>query len=148
MKKLKFSKDEGSAFYTELLHEVDIHFNKNGISKSGNRKMYFKMVMYFSLNIILYQQMITSSSPTLFVIFYLLMGLSVLLTAFNVSHDACHGVAVKSKFWNNFLFQLSFNLQGNNAYVWGKNHNESHHAFTNVEAVSYTHLTLPTKRIV
>jgi len=61
------------------------------------------------------------------------MGLSVLLTAFNVSHDAAHNVAVKSKFWNNFLFSLSFNLQGNNAYVWRKNHNESHHLYTNIE---------------
>lgn len=147
MKKLKFSKDEGSVFYKELLDEVDLYFNTKNISKSGNRKMYFKMIIYFSLNILLYLQMISASSTTTFLILYLLMGLSVLLTAFNISHDACHGVAVKSKFWNDFLFQLSFNLQGNNAYVWGKNHNDSHHAFTNVEGSDIDVLNNPLFRM-
>jgi len=147
MKKVRFSKDEGSLFYQELLQAVDQHFHNNNIPKYGNRKMYFKMGLYFSLNILLYGVMMTSTSPTQFLIFYLLMGLSVLLTAFNTSHDACHGVAVKSKFWNNFLFQLSFNLQGNNAYVWGKNHNESHHAFTNVEGSDIDVLNNPLFRM-
>ena len=31
------------------------------------------------------------------------------------------------------MFSLRFNLQGNNAYVWRKNHNESHHLYTNIE---------------
>ncbi len=75
------------------------------------------------------------------------MGLSILLTAFNISHDAAHGVAVKSKFWNKFLFQLSFNLQGNNAYVWGKNHNESHHLYTNVEGSDIDVLNNPLIRM-
>lgn len=147
MKRLKFSKDEGTAFYAELLQEVDSYFVTNNISKSGNQKMYFKMSMYFSLNIILYLLMISSSSVISFYVFYLLMGLSVLLTAFNISHDACHGVAVKSKFWNDFLFQLSFNLQGNNAYVWGKNHNDSHHAYTNVEGSDIDVLNNPLFRM-
>ncbi len=95
--------------------------------------MYFKIVLYFGLDLLFYLLMINSESPAAFYTFYLLMGLSVLLTAFNISHDAAHGVAVKSRKWNRFLFQLSFNLQGNNAYVWGKNHNESHHLYTNIE---------------
>jgi len=91
--------------------------------------------------------MITSTSALGFYVFYLLMGLSVLLTAFNISHDAAHGVAVKSKFWNRFLFSLSFNLQGNNAYVWGKNHNESHHLYTNVEGSDIDVLNNPLFRM-
>lgn len=75
------------------------------------------------------------------------MGLSILLTAFNISHDAAHGVAVKSKFWNKVLFSLSFNLQGNNAYVWGKNHNESHHLYTNVEGSDIDVLNNPLLRM-
>lgn len=132
MKKLRFSKDEGSTFYQELLQEVDQYFHNNDIPKYGNRKMYFKMGLYFSLNILLYGLMMTSSSPTLFFTFHLLMGLSVLLTAFNISHDACHGVAVKSKFWNNFLFQLSFNLQGN-----GFNAHALHHLLPHVCHIHY-----------
>lgn len=132
MKKLKFAKDEGSDFYRELHQEVNAYFKTKGLSKSGNAKMYFKIAMYFGFDLLFYMLMIQADEPVSFFIFYLLMGLSVLLTAFNVSHDAAHGVAVKSKRWNKFLFSLSFNLQGNNAYVWGKNHNESHHLYTNI----------------
>ena len=133
MNKLKFSKDEGSDFYKELNEKVEAYFSGKGISKTGNNTMIFKIILYFGFDILFYVLMITSTTTVGFYTFYLLMGLSVLLTAFNVSHDAAHGVAVKSKYWNKLLFLLSFNLQGNNAYVWGKNHNESHHLYTNVE---------------
>ena len=109
--------------------------------------MYLKIILYFGLDIFFYALMITSSSIPVFYISYLLLGLSVLLTAFNISHDAAHGVAVKSKFWNKILFQLSFQLQGNNAYVWGKNHNESHHLYTNIEGSDIDVLNNPLVRM-
>lgn len=133
MNKLKFKSDEGSAFYKELTTAVNNYFSSNQVAKQGNRTMHAKIALYFGLDVLFYLLAITSTHVALFYIFYLLTGLCVLLTAFNVSHDAAHGVAVKSKYWNNFLFQLSFNLQGNNAYVWGKHHNESHHLYTNIE---------------
>jgi linoleoyl-CoA desaturase len=133
MKKLKFAKDEGTVFYKELNEQIDGYFSQQKLQKSGNKTMLFKIFLYFSLDIFFYALMVTSTSSAAFFTFYTLMGISVLLTAFNISHDAAHGVAVKSKFWNKLLFQLSFNLQGNNAYVWGKNHTESHHLYTNIE---------------
>lgn len=147
MNKLKFSKDEGSEFYKELNAKIEHYFAEKGVRKTGDRKMIFKIFLYFSLDILFYGLMITSATTLGFYIFYLLMGLSVLLTAFNISHDAAHGVAVKSKFWNKFLFSLSFNLQGNNAYVWGKNHNESHHLYTNVEGSDIDVLNNPLFRM-
>jgi linoleoyl-CoA desaturase len=147
MKKLKFTQDEGSAFYKELMEKVEAYFSERKIAKTGNRLMYFKIALYFSLDVIFYFLMLNAPSLGLFYLFYLLMGLSILLTAFNVSHDAAHGVAVKSRFWNKMLFQLSFNLQGNNAYVWGKNHNESHHLYTNVEGSDIDVLNNPLVRM-
>ena len=147
MKKLKFTRDEGTLFYKELHQKIDAYFTEKGISRSGNGLMKFKIIMYFSLDILFYILMITSTSVFAFYSFYLLMGLSVLLTAFNISHDASHGVAVKSKFWNKLLFSVSFNLQGNNAYVWGKNHNESHHLYTNVEGSDIDVLNNPLIRM-
>jgi linoleoyl-CoA desaturase len=147
MNKLKFIKDEGSKFYKELNEKVDQYFSEKGISKTGNATMKFKIVLYFSLNILFYVLMISSTTTVGFYAFYLLMGLSVLLTAFNISHDAAHGVAVKSKFWNKVLFSLSFNLQGNNAYVWGKHHIESHHLYTNVEGSDIDVLNNPLFRM-
>lgn len=147
MNKLIFSKDEGSDFYKELNERVEQYFKQNNICKTGNNKMIFKIALYFSLDVLFYVLMITSTTTLGFYSFYLLMGLSVLLTAFNISHDAAHGVAVKSKFWNRLLFSLSFNLQGNNAYVWGKNHNESHHLYTNVEGSDIDVLNNPLFRM-
>jgi linoleoyl-CoA desaturase len=147
MNKLRFIKDEGSEFYKELNEQIELYFVQNGLKKTGNAKMFFKIFLYFGLDILFYTLMITSHSVLAFYAFYLLMGLSVLLTAFNVSHDAAHGVAVKSKFWNQLLFTLSFNLQGNNAYVWGKNHNESHHLYTNIEGSDIDVLNNPLFRM-
>ncbi len=147
MQKLKFTKDEGSEFYIELNEKVERYFSEKGIRKTGNKTMIFKIILYFSLDILFYGLMITSTTAIGFYTFYLLMGLSVLLTAFNISHDAAHGVAVKSKFWNKLLFSLSFNLQGNNAYVWGKNHIESHHLYTNVEGSDIDVLNNPLFRM-
>jgi linoleoyl-CoA desaturase len=147
MNKLKFTKDEGSDFYKELNERIAQYFSEKGIRKTGNKTMIFKIILYFSLDILFYGLMITSTTTIGFYTFYLLMGLSVLLTAFNISHDAAHGVAVKSKFWNKVLFSLSFNLQGNNAYVWGKNHNESHHLYTNIEGSDIDVLNNPLFRM-
>ena len=147
MKKLIFTKDEGTAFYKELKARIDIYFLTNKTEKRGNSKMLFKIIMYLTLDVVFFILMITSTSVLSFYLFYLAMGLSVLLTAFNISHDAAHGVVVKSKFWNKFLFSLTFNLQGNNAYVWGKNHNESHHLYTNVEGSDIDVLNNPVLRM-
>ena len=63
MKKLKFSKDNGTEFYKELQERLDAYFRHQRIDKTGNRTMYLKMVMYFSLDIVFYSLMITSTSP-------------------------------------------------------------------------------------
>jgi linoleoyl-CoA desaturase len=147
MQKLKFTRDEGTLFYQELRERVDNYFTTNNIQRTGNGIMITKIILYFSLDILFYSLMITSNDLLSFYSFYLLMGISVLLTAFNVSHDAAHGVAVKSKYLNKLLFQFSFNLQGNNAYVWGKNHNESHHLYTNIEGSDIDVLNNPLFRM-
>lgn len=133
MKKLKFSKDEGTEFYQTLNRRIHTYFDENNLSFRGSPLMNFKIALYFGLVAVFYILMLNTASLPLFYTFYLAMCLFVLLTAFNVSHDAAHGVAVKNKKLNDFLFELSFNLQGNNAFIWKKYHNESHHLYTNIE---------------
>lgn len=147
MNKLRFAKDEGSEFYRELKIETEKHFAITGHERTGGLKMLVKILVYFGLDILFYYGMIHSETLFSFYCYYLLMGLSVLLTAFNIAHDAAHGVAVRSPFWNKVLFSISFNLQGNNAYVWGKNHNESHHLYTNIEGSDIDVLNNPLFRM-
>ena len=92
-----------------------------------------KIALIFSAIILFYVLMLRSSSIHAFTLFYLLFGLLSLLAVFNIAHDAAHGVAVKGKFWNKLLFKLTFNLLGNNAFSWGKNHLSSHHLYTNID---------------
>lgn len=56
MNKLKFAKDEGTAFYKELNARVEQYFDEKGIPKTGNRKMFFKIILYFSLEATLEQR--------------------------------------------------------------------------------------------
>jgi linoleoyl-CoA desaturase len=147
MNKLRFAKDEGTEFYKELRQQLDEYFETNKIERTGNAVMKVKIVFYFGLNILLYGLMLTSNSLLSFYFFYLLGGLAVLLAVFNIAHDAAHGVACKSKFWNSILFQISFNLLGNNAYVWGRYHSESHHLYTNVEGSDIDVLNNPLIRM-
>lgn len=147
MNKLKFLKDEGTEFYKELRQQLDNYFESNELSRTGNATMQMKVILYLGLNIVLYALMLSSTSLFSFYSFYLLGGLAVLLAVFNIAHDAAHGVAVKSKFWNSILFQISFNLLGNNSYVWGRYHSESHHLYTNVEGSDIDVLNNPLIRM-
>lgn len=133
MNKLRFIKDEGTEFYLELREKVDQYFNQNTIAKTGNTEMHLKIVLYFALVICFYVLMITSHALPVFYICYLLFGFVIILGIFNISHDACHNTAVKSRFWNNLVFNISFNLSGSNAYIWRQNHRISHHIYTNVD---------------
>jgi linoleoyl-CoA desaturase len=98
MNKLKFIKDECSEFYKELDEKIEQHFADKGMHKTGNMTMTFKVILYFSLDTCFYALVITSITTIDFYAFYLLMELFVLLSAFNISNYAAHGVAVKSKF--------------------------------------------------
>ncbi len=148
MKSLKFSSnDSGAVFYRELNEQVNAFFEKTGKSRFADWKMWVKIGGYFLAVAASYFLLLTSKSVAGFYFFYLLTGFFVLLTAFNVSHDAAHGVIAKSKKLNDWLFSLSFHLQGNNGYVWRKYHNESHHAYTNVEGSDIDVLNNPAVRM-
>jgi linoleoyl-CoA desaturase len=76
--------------------------------------------------------MILSKTTVWFYVSYVSIGLTILLLVFNVAHDAAHHAIFRNKKWNDHLFTLTFNLLGNNSYIWKKYHIESHHLYTNV----------------
>jgi len=133
MKARNFSSDNGVQFYAELRKRADAHFQDKRISKTGNGAMKFKIGLYLSLVVIAYASLLFSSSIWMFALNYLLFGISLLLVFFNIAHDAAHGIAVKSKRLNQFLFVVTFQFLGQNPFLWGKNHTDSHHRFPNVE---------------
>src|SRR6185436_4476077 len=132
MEKLQFGRDAGTEFYHVLSQRVKQMLKEKNESRYANRTMLFKTVFYFVMVFVFYALLYTATTVAMFYTFYLLTGLGVLLLAFNVSHDAAHDVLSRNKKLNSWIFAWSFNLQGNNAYVWKRFHVESHHLYTNV----------------
>src|SRR5690349_14480244 len=91
--------------------------------------------MYFILRIAAYcvLYIFTHHSFAGLLTSYLAIGITGILLGFNVSHDACHDAFSKNKTVNHWLYHLSFNLQGTNAFLWQIRHNSSHHVFPNVD---------------
>lgn len=147
MSKVKFTVDQGTAFYRELQTKVEARLKAQEKSKFGGKVFAQKAAMYFSLNVILYLLMISSTSAFFFHLWYLLVGLSVLLTTFNVAHDAAHGIGVKSPKWNKRLLFICFRFQGINAAAWKKNHVNSHHIFTNISGEDLDLIENPLMRL-
>lgn len=133
MKPRQFSKDQGVEFYAELRSKADAYFKDNGIGRTGNGRMKLKIALYLSLVAITYTALLMSPTIGYFALNYLFFGISLLLVFFNIAHDAAHGVAVQNKRMNQFLFVLTFQFLGQNPFMWGKNHTDSHHMFPNVE---------------
>jgi len=147
MQKLKFTKDAGTVFYKDLRSRTKKELSRIGSPRHGGSAMWFKIIFYFMLFGGCYTAMIFTTNLLWFYTSYVSIGISVLFIAFNISHDAAHGVAVRSKRWNRWLFNISFNLLGNNAYVWGRHHNDSHHLYTNVEGSDIDVLDNPLTRL-
>lgn len=132
MKKLSFTRDNGTGFYHTLQKRVSAMLEAKGRTRYANRLMLFKIAIYFLLFFLMYGLMLSASSTLWFYITYAGVGLTILLLVFNVSHDAAHHAIFRNKKWNDRLFALTFNLLGNNSYAWKKYHIESHHLYTNV----------------
>ncbi len=62
------------------------------------------------------------------------MGINFAAIGFNIMHDACHG-SFSKKDWVNYLFGLSLNAMGGNAFLWKEKHNTLHHSYTNIDGV-------------
>ena len=132
MKKLHFTRDNGTGFYHILQKRVSAMMDAQGRTRYANKTMLFKIALYFLLFLLVYGLMLFAKNTAWFYIGYLSIGLTVLLLVFNVAHDAAHHAIFRNKKWNDRLFALTFNLLGNNSYVWKKYHIESHHLYTNV----------------
>ena len=135
MQKIKFNTGSSSAFFNSLDKEVKHHVFSTGIYRRAKRSLWVKMFFYFLLHLgsylLLFFQPYSQESSLIFN--YIFVGLSGLLLAFNVSHDACHDTFSKNKNINYWLYHLSFNMQGTNAYLWKIRHTSSHHVFPNVD---------------
>lgn len=135
MKKIIFRKTGGPGFFTSLNTAVQEEILTTPAYSKAIRLHRFKVVFYFALHIGAYLHLYYNRSYDMqeLLLSYIFIGLSGMLLGFNVSHDACHGAFSKNRNINYLLYHLSFNLQGNSAFLWKIRHNSSHHVFPNVD---------------
>ncbi len=134
MKKIKFHSGSSSVFFNTLDRDVRRILSNTRLLKKAKQLLWLKMIFYFLLHLSSYLVLFSfHHGTTTFILNYVFVGLSGILLAFNVSHDACHGTFSKNKNINNWIYHLSFNMQGPNAYLWKLRHTASHHLFPNVD---------------
>ncbi len=135
MKKIKFQVGSSSAFFNFLNNDIESLLSDTDLLIKAKKLLWFKMVFYFLLHLSLYLMLFLLPHREIagLILNYVFIGLSGILLAFNVSHDACHETFSKNKAVNHWLYYLSFNMQGTNAYLWKIRHTSSHHIFPNVD---------------
>jgi linoleoyl-CoA desaturase len=135
MTKIKFRAGSSSTFFQSLDSEIGQLLRSTALLTKAKRKLWIKMIFYFGLHASAYCLLFFVPHKELpgLILTYVFIGVSGLLLGFNVSHDALHGSFSKNKRVNHWLYHLSFNIQGNNAYLWKIRHNSSHHIFPNVD---------------
>ncbi|MGH1519278.1 fatty acid desaturase family protein [Chryseobacterium sp. JK1] len=132
--KIKFKKAT-SPFYAELREEVKLLLTEKVIRKA-NRLLIIKFISYTVIFLLLYGNLFNpymKGKTWAVILNYTLLGLTGILLAFNCSHDCVHNTFSKYKKMNQFIYYITFNLQGVNARLWRKRHITSHHVFPNVD---------------
>jgi linoleoyl-CoA desaturase len=135
MEKIKFQTGASSLFFKSLDKEVDEMIEKKDLLNKAKKLLYIKTIFYVLLFAGAYSSLYLMDHLSFvgLAVNYILIGITGILLAFNVSHDACHGSFSKNKKVNYWMYHLTFNLQGTNAYLWQLRHNASHHLFPNVD---------------
>ncbi|MFN8290626.1 MAG: acyl-CoA desaturase [Chitinophagaceae bacterium] len=136
MSKIRFRTGSASSpFFQSLNREVNHLLSSTSILKKARRRLWYKMGFFFFLHLTawLFLYLVPHPEKGGLMLAYILVGISGLLLGFNVSHDAMHGTFSKNRKVNYWLYHLSFNTQGNNAYLWNIRHKSSHHVFPNVD---------------
>ena len=122
-------------FFNALKREVDAYFATNNIRKTGNWKLYAKAFILIPSALLLYYILLTVPMHWgISTALWILLGFNMAAIGFNVMHDACHG-SFSTRNWVNYLFGLTNNFLGGNAFLWKLKHNIIHHTYTNIDGV-------------
>ena len=106
--KVRFPK-EPDFFYKELSQEVLVYFDKNTISKYGNRLLVLKYIVLKALFFSTYLLIFYAQQRNLMLLLFSILGILGIILAINVGHDAIHGIA-HSKKWINSYFKMQLDF--------------------------------------
>ena len=121
-----------SGFYPTVKARVDRYFEENGVSRTGDWRMFLKSGFAVAL----------SAASYVWLVFYAhslweaaLAGFGVcqgfVLMGFNIIHDGGHG-SYSGRRWGNRMAGAVMDLMGGSQWVWRHRHNVLHHTYTNI----------------
>jgi linoleoyl-CoA desaturase len=133
MHAIRFAHEEEDSFYHETKRRVEVYFHETGHSRFATPAVWCKAGLFGLLILGSYSLILLNLEPswTLLPLSFV-FGVSALLMAINIGHDASHHVLFRSPFWNDVAHALSFWPLGVSAYLWRMRHTKSHHIFPNV----------------
>lgn len=135
-KTVRFNINDQPEFFKELRKRVNAYFKDNNISKYGNLTMKVKTAIMLSLYFVPLIIMLTNviTSPWVFMLMWVIMGIGMSGIGLSVMHDAIHGAYSKNKKVNK-LMGYCIHFIGGYRMNWQIQHNVLHHSFTNVEGM-------------
>lgn len=123
--------ESDSQLLAKIQQRVSSELNLEG--QSYRSKLILKLVFYGGFSVALYVTMFIVSHPALFILNYVLLGMTLLLFAFNFAHDLSHNTIFDDKKWNNWGFIALYTMVGAHAQAWRERHVNSHHFAPNVK---------------
>lgn len=130
---LQFPQDESDVFFRTVKARVAKVLRERKVDRFGRIPILLKAVVFGGATISFYTIAVFGNLSTLATLSYaVLFGISALLFAINVGHDAAHETIVPSRTVNRLLQFIAFAPLGADAALWRLRHVKSHHISPNV----------------
>ncbi|HEY2583473.1 MAG TPA: acyl-CoA desaturase [Mucilaginibacter sp.] len=125
-----FKKAGKNDFYHNLHKEVQSKVLNNA---KFQRHVFLKSILLMTLFFVFYSCiLIFGNNTSLLFLFYISMGITMILVFINVFHDAAHGAIFEKRAHNEYLTYI-LELFGCNSFIWKKRHLVLHHPYPNMQ---------------
>ena len=130
--KIKYHSSESHEFYQVLHKKIEDYFKDSHLSKFGDWTVRMKIIVLYAIFFSSYFMMYAKGNSGLMVLLYAtIFGVTGIMIALNIIHDASHNALFREKKWNKLLL-LTMNLLGSSGYLYHLNHVRIHHTYPNV----------------
>jgi len=132
--RIRFDERQQGAFFAEVKQEARDYFARSGRDRFATPSVWLKGALYAALALAAYAALMGGAAGGFWSLtaLYVLFGLACLALAFNLGHDASHGVLARRRWVNRAVHETVFALLGVSGHLWQMRHAGSHHVFPNV----------------
>ncbi len=131
---MKFRNGRDKGFHSAVRARASAYFQAEGVTRFGDRRVALKGIVLLAATFGLYGLILSNRLSGLpLLVAAVLFGVSGILVAFNLAHDAAHDALTPSRPLNRAIYYATFLLNGTSPYLWKRRHVGSHHTFPNVQ---------------